>query len=190
MTQKEWEKSLLRHLGKLSKNERSKIAEYYRELYGDKLDAGDSPERILAEFGAPKECAERILAEEYGAEDPSKTQHVRKKSGVSAATVVGLCFLTLILILPLTCVAITLMAAFATLTVGGCAISLCGLLVIVWTPFNYVGAAGILMGIGAGITAVGLGAVLFVLLWLATKYTAIGTYRALRFIYGRGERHE
>ena len=70
MTQVEWEKIFLDNLAAIPEAERFKMAEYYREIYGDKLEAGQTPDEVLAEFGDPKECAKRILKEPrsvYGA---------------------------------------------------------------------------------------------------------------------------
>ena len=61
MKRTEWEKQLLKNLKALPKTERERIAEYYREMYNDKLDAGFSPEEILREFGDPAQCAEKNI---------------------------------------------------------------------------------------------------------------------------------
>ena len=63
MNKKEWERALLKNLKSLSRQERKEVLEYYREMYGDKLDAGFSEQEILREFGSPKDCAKKILME-------------------------------------------------------------------------------------------------------------------------------
>ena len=42
MTQQEWEKKLKEYLTPLPQAEQEQIVEYYREMYGDRLDAGYS----------------------------------------------------------------------------------------------------------------------------------------------------
>ena len=80
MTQVEWEKIFLENLTTIPDAERFKMAEYYREIYGDKLEAGQTPDEILAEFGDPKECAIRILKEnESELETPQGIQEETKQ---------------------------------------------------------------------------------------------------------------
>ena len=54
MTYNEWERELLRYLKGLPKKERDEVADYYREMHGDKFDAGMTDEQIIKKFGEPK----------------------------------------------------------------------------------------------------------------------------------------
>ena len=63
MTYQKWEEELLGHLGSIPESERSEACEYYREIFGDKSDAGIEESKILEEFGDPRICAERIICE-------------------------------------------------------------------------------------------------------------------------------
>ena len=115
MTQIEWENILLQSLSALAPNEQNEIAAYYREIYGDKLEAGLTPDEILTEFGSPQECAQRILQEagKNGETDmvtptkkvdnPSaaaveKSVAEKKKAKWTPSMIVGMAFLTLLLI--------------------------------------------------------------------------------------------
>ena len=50
MTYKEWEKKLSKYLKPLAQEERLSAVEYYREMYGDKLESGIPTEEILKDF--------------------------------------------------------------------------------------------------------------------------------------------
>ena len=189
MTLKEWEKKLKKHLKKLPKQEQTEIISYYREMYGDKLDAGHTNAEILHEFGLPEDCAARILAEEHPEEI---NLHASKKTnnGPSVAYIVGMIFFTLIIILPLSIAALGVIISFGAASLSGCVASLMGIVIILWSPFQFTGVAAIMAGVSIGIIAIGIGMILFVTFWLATKYIAIGTVKALRMIYGGKHNHE
>ena len=60
MTRNKYLKELRSFLGKLPKEDRKRILEFYNELIDDKLEAGQSEEEILGEFGSPEEYVHRI----------------------------------------------------------------------------------------------------------------------------------
>ena len=185
MTQREWEKKLLKELKQLPKEEKDKILEYYREIYGDKLDAGFSADAIMKEFGDPRECAHRILAEEYADRSDTAITPPPRTHGISAPYVIGLFFLTVLLILPLAIAALGVIVTFAVISIGGFAVSLSGIIVIVWCFFQFPIGAVLVAALGAGITFIGVGCLLLVCFYMLTKYTAIGTFEALKWIYVR-----
>lgn len=188
MTYKEWERRLLKNLKILPKTERRSIADYYREMYGDKCDLGLSCEEILQEFGAPEACATKILSEEREEPSPSKNNRTKRKNGVSVAYIVGIVFASLIVIAPLACVWAALVASFGAVTLSGAIFVLAGIAYTVLAPLmlsSGVGVAAITAHIGTGIALCGIGLILFVGFMLLTKYTAIGLGKALTFIYGR-----
>ena len=190
MSYKEWERKLLRQLAVLSKNERLSIADYYREMYGDKKDLGLTDEEILQEFGEPESCARKILSEERESISSAKTRSARVNK-ISVAYIVGVAFFTLILILPLVCVGIAVVASFAAGVACGVIFVLAGVAYIVFAPFmaiSGVSVAGITAHIGTGIAGCGVGLLAFVGFYLLTKYTAIGLMKGLGFIYGRRKR--
>ena len=56
--------SELKSLLTSSDSEAQEIIDYYKEIYGDKKDAGLSDQEILAEFGSPSECVAKIRESE------------------------------------------------------------------------------------------------------------------------------
>ncbi|MDE7071386.1 MAG: DUF1700 domain-containing protein [Clostridia bacterium] len=63
MTYNEWRDELKSNLLCVSEQERVRVLDYYAEAYADRRDAGYSEREITAEFGAPYDAAQRILAE-------------------------------------------------------------------------------------------------------------------------------
>lgn len=188
MTYKEWERRLLKNLKSLPKNERQSIADYYREMYGDKCDLGLSCEEILQEFDTPEACAEKILSEEREELSPPKNNRTKRKDKPSVASIVGIAFATLLIIAPITCVWAALVASFGAVTLSGAIFTLAGVAYTVFAPFMAIGGLGgaaITAHIGTGIALCGIGLLLIVGFMLVTKYTAIGLGKTLTFIYGR-----
>ena len=182
MTKKNWEKRLLSNLRPLQRDERKKILDYYREIYSDKAEAGYSEAEILAEFSSPEECATRILA----GENVQPTLQKRERRNLSPAEMVGMFFLSLLLILPLAATAFALIVSFFALSVSGVAVAIAGVVYAIGTPLLFIGslpAAGCFAHLGIGIAACGVGCLLFVAFAPLGKYLAIGTGKALRFIY-------
>lgn len=63
MTYNEWRDELKSNLLCVSEREMMRVLDYYAEAYADRRDAGYSEREITAEFGAPYDAAQRILAE-------------------------------------------------------------------------------------------------------------------------------
>lgn len=182
MTKKSWEKRLLAKLRHLPRAERKKILEYYREIYGDKTEAGFSEAEILAEFGSPEECATKILA----GENAQPTLQKRERRKLSPAEIVGIFFLSLILILPLALTAFALIVTFFALTVAGVGIAITGVIYAIGAPILSIGSlsiAGCLAHFGVGLALCGVGCLLFVAFEFFGKYLAVGTGKALTFLY-------
>lgn len=212
MTQQEWEKKLKEYLTPLPQAEQEQIVEYYREMYGDRLDAGYSETEILAEFGDPQVCAGRMISENadgapsYPQERRTGNPYLRSaapsgertlsahrdtertKTGRSVGEIVGIVSFALLLGLPLGIAALGVVAAFGAVTVGGIVVLIAGVLFSVACPFfAFAGmpAAGIVANVGVGLVCSGVGALLFVGFYLATKYTALACYRAMRAVFAR-----
>ena len=182
MTEKHWEKQLTRHLSTLPKNERKQVIDYYREMYGDKKEAGFTEADILAEFGSPEECATRILAGGNAQSTPKK----QTKRSASPAAIVGMVFATLILIVPLAAMAFALIASFFAVSVSGAVVAIAGLIYAIGSPIFCIGslsAAGVVAHFSIGIASCGVGCLLFVAFKPLTKYLAIGTGKALKTLY-------
>ena len=180
MTYKEWEKKLSKYLKPLAQEERLSAVEYYREMYGDKLESGIPTEEILKEFGSPQACAERIL-NENGLSLPQKTES-------SVGWWVGMSFLTLILVLPLYASLFSIVISFGAVAFSGGASALAGGLYVVASPFLAIGGMrfwGVIAHMGMGFAALGVGLLLMIGFAYATKYVYKWTVKSLVFIYKR-----
>ena len=182
MTQKEWERRLKRCLRPLPKEERTKIAEYYREMYRDKLDAGFPEQTILEEFGSPDLCAARILAEEE-AESAVPLKKRRRSNRLSVPYVIGMFFLSVLFIIPLTAAVISVITAFGITTASMVIVTISGFAVLLLSLTQLPVAAAVLATAALGLVLIGLGTVLFIAFFLVTKYTSIGLFRILKWIY-------
>lgn len=184
MTYKQWEKQLKRQLSSLSASERADALEYYRELYGDKKEAGGTEDAIVAEFGAPEDCAKRILTEgDFGDNGNSSKQKKGLFGGYSPAQIVGIVFLTIIILCPLAEVALAVVAAFAVAEIAGGVVAVAGVVYIPLCLSFGVGFGGTLAHIGVGIAACGVGLLVLELFYYATKYTVIGCVKGIKYLY-------
>ncbi|MBR2646907.1 MAG: DUF1700 domain-containing protein [Clostridia bacterium] len=193
MTYKTWERKFCWALRGLPREEREQAIAYYREMYGEKRANGKTEESILREFGDPKICAKDIVDEEKASlkgKEKGKDIGVKKQErnaggGSSIAEYISLFFVSLILVLPLTCAALGVIVAFGAVSISGLAAVLGGAAFICICPFAGLTWVGVLASIGGGIAAVGLGFLLFVGFFYATKYSAIGVWKALKNLYIR-----
>ena len=218
MTYNEWEGELLSYLGNLPLNEKLEIKEYYREMYGDKRDAGMSNAEILKKFGTPRLVAAKILnenagestAEVYTNEYTQKEQTKRieneenkqahnyapytpSKSArrINPASIVGWFFLITIVIIPFEAVFISLIASFGAVALSGAAMLIAGFIATLASPFALLlGYSGttVLLTAGACLVTAGVGAILCPLFVIITRYTAISTYKLNRYIFLGGGR--
>lgn len=193
MTLKQWERRLVNSLKGLSKQERQTALEYYREIYGDKLDAGYTGEEIVEEFGSPEECAKNILSDSGYTQtvmtNPKEKRTVTVKEKYSAGAIVGLVCMTLLLIIPLYAVIVSVIAAFASCVIAGGACVLGGGAYFLLSPFyfgiNGAPFGGVIANMGTGIALTGVGFLLFVGFYFPTKYTTIGAIKLFKLIYFR-----
>lgn len=206
MTYLIWEKQLLGYLRSQSDEDKKQVVDYYREMYYDKIERGESPDSILLGFGDPKNCAAKILMEHVTEEDktassPKKefsipksetkaTVNYQAKKRMTVGSVVGWFFTTVLLLIPLSAVALSVVVSFAAVGLSGFAMVLGGLIGAVASPFGlFFGWSGALTlgAFGACIATAGVGAILAVIFTLLTKYSAIGLYKAvLILVRGRG----
>lgn len=212
MTQVEWEKIFLESLTTIPDAERFKMAEYYREIYGDKLEAGQTPDEILAEFGDPKECAIRILKENeseletpQGIQEETKQEPKQEKQPLimkdeveepdeekdgywTPSVLVGMALLTVLLIVPLVSAALGILTALLSIVLAGGIVAFAGVVYVIIAPFMAIGGAGgfvIIAHLGIGFVCCGVGILLFIGGYYAVKYFAIGCWKALTWVYAR-----
>lgn len=190
MNYSEWESALIQELKSLSTAECIKITSYYREMYGDKLDAGINEEQILSEFGSPKACAEKILAEQ-GTEndevhDKGSARSVSKKNLLAGRTTKNIILTVLFSLfagLPLAAVLAAIILALGAVCVSGAAGVLASLVYVLVGAFSATGA-GIAAHIGLAIAGIGVCGLLGIGSFFATKYGAIFSYKLMKRIYG------
>lgn len=247
MTLQEWEKKLKKYLSPLPKSEQNRIVEYYREMYGDKIDNGCSEAEILAEFGDPQVCAGRMISENADTEEqeepifapikepkqpkqPQQVQSVQQvqptgnpyagnpyvgnpylsytaganingtnptppvaqtatdkaKKSPSVGAVIGWIFFTLLIGIPVMAVIISVIASFGAVFISGIAVAVAGAVFAVASLFFGifgVPASGIFASLGLGLAASGVGILLAIGFYFATKYTAIYTFKGVRWLY-------
>ena len=73
MNRNDYIKKLRSLLGKLSREDRKRILEFYNELIDDKLEAGLTEEEILLEFGSPEQLARQIFQDNGRPYSPPNT---------------------------------------------------------------------------------------------------------------------
>ena len=184
MSYREWESALMQALKGLPTAECIKITSYYREIYGDKLDAGITEEEIVAEFGDPAACAKKIMLEntnEQNADTPTPTKP-SSTAGQKAKGIILAVLFTLFAGLPLAAVMVSVVVALGAICISGGAGVLGGLAYIFIGAFNASGM-GIAAHIGMAIGGMGVCGFLAIGGYYATKYTAIYCFKATKFIY-------
>ena len=199
MTYKQWEKQLKKHLSSLSASERTDALEYYRELYGDKREAGETDEEIVSGFGAPEVCAKRILAEtdennasyadsaDYkGYANYAPKRKKRKFGNYSPAQIAGIVCLTVLILCPLAEIALAVVASFAAVSLAGGIVAVAGAVYVPLSLSFGVGFGATVAHVGSGIAACGVGLVLLAAFFLAAKYTVIGCVKGVKFLYKLG----
>jgi uncharacterized membrane protein len=211
MTYKEWESELLSFLQNLPKKEKNQAVEYYREMYGDKIDAGMSNEDILKNFGSPRLVAARILMESATENESKETtekiteakvqkaknelsnlaQKAKKSAkGFSVSKCVGWFFITLLVLIPLFAVVISLIASLSAVTVAAGACALAGALASIASPFAFIfghTGTGVLSLLGTSLCTAGVGALLFAAFLPITKYTVLVCIKITKYALKRRE---
>ncbi|MBQ4053522.1 MAG: DUF1700 domain-containing protein [Clostridia bacterium] len=199
MTLRQWEKQFKRALKGISKKEKQTALEYYRELYGDKVDAGCTPEEAVETFGSPTDCAQNILADsentvnvpaaKFAANEP-KTDNTF--SVHSAASITGMVFLTIFIVIPLYAILISVIAAFAAATISSGAGIIAGVVYTLAYPIYLIvyGApwSGVVANLGASLAVIGVCIFLLIAFYYATKYIVIGAIKLFKLIYFKGEK--
>jgi uncharacterized membrane protein len=192
MTFREWEKQFANALKGLSKQEKQTALEYYRELYGDKIDAGFNPDDIVTEFGSPRECAQNILTDNETKES-NDGQTAQEKcpqatpSMHSVSSVIGMTLLTILLIIPLYAVLISVVVALGAICLSGGACFVVGALSTIAYPIylSVYGASwmGITANAGICLATAGVGILLLIVFYFATKYMIIALVKLFKLIY-------
>ena len=195
MTFRQWEKAFKKRLSRLPGEERERALDYYAELYGDKLDAGNSEREIVRGFGDPKAAADKIVAE-WAESSSAQSRATRPRTaGDTAARAAVAVLLFLFVGLPLLAVVFCLAAAGAALLVSGFAAILAGIAYDVYflVQLCMYGGAAYVAHIGIGLATAGAGALLVPLFLCCTKWLFIGCGKIFvltgRIVSGKKEAH-
>ena len=202
MTFREWEKQFKKALKGLSTQEKQTALEYYRELYGDKIDAGCAPEEAVAQFGNPIDCAQNILAEN----EPStvapqqKTEKIKpvkqpkrgRVSTHSVSVIIGMVFLTLLLIIPLYACLLVVIVVFGAGAIACTVGAVASLLLTIAYPI-YLAVYGAAWGavaanIGMCLATAGVCTFLAIGFYFATKYMVIWSIKLFKRVYFKEDR--
>lgn len=185
MTYKVWERKLKRGLKSSPKEEQKRVVEYYREMYDEMTSGGRTEESVLAEFGPPEKCARQVMSEESVKRRKVGNVSSERKTrrDFSVARAVGLILFTLLLALPLGAAALGILVSCGALCLAGGVTGVGGIIFAVYYPFS--GAVAVLPGVGMGLAASGVGALLFVGFFYATKGVAIALFKTIKAVYAR-----
>ena len=211
MKYREFEAELYGALGDMSAKEKIEIISYYEEMFSEKREMGMSEDEILREFGTPEECAKRVMNEisaeiDKNAEEEANTKEAQENpicgkkekkaeengkkvaARVTFSSIIGTILFTLLLAIPLAAVLFSIVVSFGAVAIVSAATTLAGVLYVIYcpiTPLSGIAAQGIIAHIGVGIVAAGVGALLFAVFYLLTKYSAVLSYRLMIYIYRR-----
>ena len=179
MTFGSWLNEIEARLSCVNENERAGILNYYRELYGDKSDAGLSDEAILSEFGTLDECIERIKQESPELFENERTCVPFKKIATHIA-------LLLFVGLPAALSALSALAALAVCTLGGAGTCLGGVAVVIYSIALLFGGAGantVLIQFGIGLAMTGAGVMICIGFFFMTKYAIASLNKIVKYVY-------
>ncbi len=209
MTYESWEKELVERLDILPKNEKEEIISYYREIYGDKLDAGESESKIVSTFGEPALCAAKILLEssiarknaapevneetkieENSTPVSTKTSAKPKKRSAKswAIAITGWLFFATLILIPFASAIISVIAALGASTFTLAALSVGGVILALGAPLGYLigyTTPGVLATFGSGLVAAGVCAILTIPFYYLTKYITVSSYKLAKYCFRR-----
>ena len=197
MTFREWEKQFKKALKGLSTQEKQTALEYYHELYGDKIDAGCSPEDAVAQFGDPIDCAQTIIADNAPATPKDNSVAITpnqnsKVSTHSVSIIIGMVFLTLLVIIPVFASLVAIVAGFgaSAITCAICAIASLLLTFIYPVYLTIYGATwgAVVANLGMCVAGIGVCTVLAISFYFVTKYATIWSIKLFKRIYFKGDR--
>lgn len=176
MNKKKFLSALEQALADLTRKDRRKTLDFYRELIDDRLEEGLTEEAVIADIGAPETIAEQVLSE--------LPQRKKISWGIILLLILGfpLWFPLLITAAVLLLTAVIILFA-AELTFAACGIAgvLGGLiLLILWKPY-----AALAM-IGPGLVCLGLAIPLWFLCILTAKGIWRLTQKTCRSIFRKG----
>ena len=196
MTKELWLKILEEALKKMSKSERNRVLEFYREMIEDKLEGGASEGVVIESLGNPHDVANKIL-EENGVkaeeEKVNEEEKVVKQEAKKKGIPVWLACVSGIVVVPagISLIAgwfsayVSFIATFGALVVSAVACVIAIFVSLIMAFSGYV-TGGVAL-VGFTIAATGVVMLLAVAFWYVCKYMTKATGWILRKMARRGE---
>lgn len=192
MTRDEYLKELRFFIGKLPKEDRKRILEFYDELIDDKLEAGMTEEEILQEFGQPQALAQQIFQDNGQTYSPPNTSsRIIKISAIILGSPIWVSLLAAFLLVVF---ALFLALWAVVLAFWCCALAFCisgagGIIGSGLMLFFTGNPAAAFFQLGACLVLVGLGiltwAGIYKLTLLCAQLTKNSCVRLLHFFFGK-----
>lgn len=178
MTYKEWEARLQARLKDARIGDVAGVLNYYREMYGDKHEAGHTDDEIISEFGTPDECAERIKRDE-----PEMLPELSERWSRVFSAVMRIALFAFIFI-PALLTAVMGAVTLAACMLGGIAVALGGVGVGIYSVYMlFIGTAfnTVLIQFGLGMAMTGGGAVVCILFFFMTRYAVLSLIKIAKY---------
>lgn len=119
MKAKQWLKTFQRALALLPRAERERAADYYAELFADRMEAGEEEESIARELGDPAAAARAVLSESGAGEAAPAARKAGRPGWQKALLACGIGIPAVIAIIALGCIAVALATSGVLLILAG-----------------------------------------------------------------------
>ena len=156
MKAKQWLKTFQRALALLPRAERERAADYYAELFADRMEAGEEEESIARELGDPAAAARAVLSESGAGEAAPAARKAGRPGWQKALLACGIGVPAVIAIIALGCIAVALATSGVLLILAGLGGTGSAFLLIAFEGFS----GGLLALGGIMLAAAGVGCML------------------------------
>ena len=156
MKAKQWLKTFQRALALLPRAERERAADYYAELFADRMEAGEEEESIARELGDPAAAARAVLSESGAGEAAPAARKAGRPGWQKALLACGIGIPAVIAIIALGCIAVALATGGGLLILAGLGGTGSAFLLIAFEGFS----GGLLALGGIMLAAAGVGCML------------------------------
>ena len=156
MKAKQWLKTFQRALALLPRAERERAADYYAELFADRMEAGEEEESIARELGDPAAAARAVLSESGAGEAAPAARKAGRPGWQKALLACGIGIPAVIAIIALGCIAVALATSGVLLILAGLGGTGSAFLLIAFEGFS----GGLLALGGIMLAAAGVGCML------------------------------
>ena len=156
MKAKQWLKTFQRALALLPRAERERAADYYAELFADRMEAGEEEESIARELGDPSAAARAVLSESGAGEAAPAARKAGRPGWQKALLACGIGIPAVIAIIALGCIAVALATSGVLLILAGLGGTGSAFLLIAFEGFS----GGLLALGGIMLAAAGVGCML------------------------------